>query len=199
MSIYLLLFTVTTPIGESCYSLTQRNLNTFCLSPSRHPSESRTCYPPTQHNLYNSKYLYFSPSRHPSESRMCYPHTQHNLYIPKYLLLFTVNDATHLGVVHVTHSLNTASTSPDIFPFHRHANRRKVVYMLPTHSTQPLHLQRPFPFPRHATRRTVVRATHSTQPLHLQRPFTFPRHATRRRAVSLKSRSHDLTQPAMAA
>ena len=34
--------------------------------------------------------FYFSPSRHPSQSRMCYPHTQHNLYISRALLLSPV-------------------------------------------------------------------------------------------------------------
>ena len=176
MSIYLLLFTVTTPIGESCYSLTQRNLNTFCLSPSRHPSESRTCYPPTQHNLYNSKYLYFSPSRHPSESRMCYPLTQHNPYISLQIpLLFNVTTPVGESYMPPTHSTQPLYQSQNTFTFHRHDTRRKVVcatHILNTTSTS----QNTFYFSPSMTPpiwESYMSPTHSTQPLHLQISFLF--------------------------
>ena len=117
MSIYLLLFAVTTPMGEACYSLTQHNLYTFYFSPSRHPSGGRTCHPLTQHSLYISRYLLLVTITPPSGSRTRHPLTQHNLYISRYLLLFTV--------------------TPPV----------AESYVLPTHSTQPLHLQSPFTFP----------------------------------------------------
>ena len=190
MSIYLLLFTVTTPIGESCCSLTQHNLCTVYFSPSRHPSGSRTCHPLTQHNPCISLQvpLLFTVTPPVGGSYMSPTHSTQPLDHSPNTITFHPH-ATHGGVVHVTHSLNTASTSPNTFYFlpSRHPSGSRTCHPLthhnlyiskylllftitppigesytsPTHSTQPLHLHRSFIFHRHATRRRVVCATHT--------------------------------------